>query len=265
MGTLKELKTRIQNANALGIANLSEKGVTVSDTATTYDIMKSIGDIESGIESEDFWNIYQQNGNRTNYHYAFGGQGWTDETFKPKYNITVTQGNMLFDSSLITNLKKILNDAGVSLDFSKATSVQYPFRLSTVTDIGILDFSKAGHLNYLFHQCRYLKNVEKVILNANGTQSFNTTYSFGECDVLEHMPVEGAIGRDINLQWSPLDLESAKSIINALVNYSGTANEYVYTVKFSSTTTEYLTADGETSPNSNTWTEYAFDKGWNIE
>jgi hypothetical protein len=48
MSNLKELKTQIENANALGIANLTEKGVDVSADATTYDIMSKIADVSGG-------------------------------------------------------------------------------------------------------------------------------------------------------------------------------------------------------------------------
>ena len=37
-----------------------------------------------------FWDVYQQNGVRTSYDGAFGGEGWTTEIFKPKYNINPT-------------------------------------------------------------------------------------------------------------------------------------------------------------------------------
>lgn len=42
MANLKELKTQIENVNAFGIENLKQKGITLSETATTYDIMKAI-------------------------------------------------------------------------------------------------------------------------------------------------------------------------------------------------------------------------------
>jgi hypothetical protein len=61
-----------------------------------------------------------------------------------------------------------------------------------------------------------------------------------------------------------LSLESAKNIINALVDYSGTDNEFVYTVSLSEETQALLEADGATAPNDKTWLEYAADKGWNV-
>jgi phosphosulfolactate synthase (CoM biosynthesis protein A) len=45
---IAELKAKIKNANALGIANLTEKGVEVSESATTHEIMQSIIEIISG-------------------------------------------------------------------------------------------------------------------------------------------------------------------------------------------------------------------------
>ncbi len=47
MVTLQELKAKIENANALGIANLGRKGVEVPESATTYEIMQSIAEIVS--------------------------------------------------------------------------------------------------------------------------------------------------------------------------------------------------------------------------
>lgn len=48
MATIQQLKTQIENANALGRTNLSEKGVKLPETATTYNIMTAIAEIVSG-------------------------------------------------------------------------------------------------------------------------------------------------------------------------------------------------------------------------
>lgn len=47
MATVQQIKDAINNANAVGITNLTGKGVSVSDTATTYEIMSKIADIPS--------------------------------------------------------------------------------------------------------------------------------------------------------------------------------------------------------------------------
>lgn len=48
MATIKGLKSQVQSANALGIANLVEKGVDISEDATTYEIMQRIADVIGG-------------------------------------------------------------------------------------------------------------------------------------------------------------------------------------------------------------------------
>jgi hypothetical protein len=46
VATLQELKRQIENANAVGIKNLAEKGVGFAGfTPTTYEIMQCIADI----------------------------------------------------------------------------------------------------------------------------------------------------------------------------------------------------------------------------
>lgn len=67
MATIKEVKTQIQNANALGRQNLTEKGVEVEATATTYDIMTAIAEISGG-----------------------GGVQYTDITYNEDNTITLT-------------------------------------------------------------------------------------------------------------------------------------------------------------------------------
>lgn len=47
MADIKKLKEQIQTANDLGVANLEEKGVSISKNATTYEIMESIAKVES--------------------------------------------------------------------------------------------------------------------------------------------------------------------------------------------------------------------------
>lgn len=48
MSGIEGLKTRVENANALGRQNLTEKGVVISEYSTTYNIMSKIADVESG-------------------------------------------------------------------------------------------------------------------------------------------------------------------------------------------------------------------------
>ena len=40
---------------------------------------KKVYDAGKQAEYNDFWDVYQQNGKRTNYNQAFGNLGWTNE------------------------------------------------------------------------------------------------------------------------------------------------------------------------------------------
>lgn len=42
MASLQEIKRQIKNANAIGIANLAEKGLELAEDATTVEIMRGI-------------------------------------------------------------------------------------------------------------------------------------------------------------------------------------------------------------------------------
>ena len=38
----------------------------------------------------EFWDAFQVNGTRTDYHMAFSGGGWTDMIFQPKYDLILS-------------------------------------------------------------------------------------------------------------------------------------------------------------------------------
>ena len=81
---------------------------------------------------------------------------------------------------------------------------------------------------------------------------------------LENVVFEGVIPATISFSSCPLTVESMKSVITHLKDYSGTESEYTYTVTFKSTAFSALTAEGTTSPNGNTWAEYIDDLKWNL-
>ena len=48
MATIQEIKTKLLNANALGRQNLTDKGIEIPESATTYEIMSKISEISGG-------------------------------------------------------------------------------------------------------------------------------------------------------------------------------------------------------------------------
>lgn len=187
---------------------------------TQEDLDKAVAEgIEQGKQAEydAFWDAYQQNGNRTNYNFAFGGAGWTDETFKPKYPIAPV-GNAatenMFYASEITNIPDGL------LDFSQVTHCYMTFRASKLITAPPLDLSNctAGGLHWLFAQCHNLKEIKTVTVSEGVTYTNFALY----CYSLEKITFAGTIGQSLSFAWSSLlTVESVQSIIDHLKDLTG--------------------------------------------
>ena len=186
-------------------------------------------------EYDKFWDNFQINGTRTEYGSAFlatsgANSGWNDENYKPKYDFNnLTNANKMFWAAQITNTQK-------PITIKDGADIVQIFGGSSIETIPLLKF-------------------EGDVLNF--------TNSFLSCTKLKNITIEGNIYKDISFSTSPLTVESAKSIINALCDYSGTDKEFTCKVIFSSTTKTLLEEEGATSPNGDTWLEYVKEKGWN--
>lgn len=168
-----------------------------------------------------FWDKYQQNGNRLDYSYAFAGHGWTDETFKPKYNIKPRSISYMFSVTQITDLCKLLDECGVVIDLSDTVAISYFVNgSSSLQTIPTLDVSKTADLSYLISNNSALRSIEKLIL-ADGTQRFSA-YSFNGNPALEEIRFEGVIGSSLAIKDSPLlSSDSVQSIIDCLKDLTG--------------------------------------------
>lgn len=149
-------------------------------------------------EYDRFWDAFQQNGNRGYWSYAFyGGYGWTDEIFNPKYPFVIkTGGNQMFWQTGLTSIK-------VPIDLSQT---------ETVNHVGLFGYSKK------------LVTIPKLIVNE--TNNYND--DFANCTALKNITFEGTIGRSINLQWSPLTVESILNIVSHLQCYLNTDYDGTY-------------------------------------
>lgn len=155
------------------------------------------------------------------YRYLFAGSFWTDDNFKPTRNLTCGYAEKMFAYSKITNLKRILDGYGVSLNVSPASkngSVTQMFQGSRITDVGVLDVSGGG-LTYMLNGAKYLKNVERIVLKSDGSQAF--TSCFDNCTALENISFSGKIGQSINLKWSTK--LSDRSLMDIVISLSDTS------------------------------------------
>lgn len=185
-----------------------------------YDAGQSAG--YSQAES-DFWDAFQDYGNREFYEYGFSRSGF--EYVRPKHKIVPTSRviNMFSD---MPNLKRIekayidLSKSSVTSQESIATSGNYAVwrncaNLEIVEDIGM----KAGGYYQTFVGCEKLHTIEVVrVIDETGYSS-----TFNRCYELENLTIEGTIGQNnFNVSYSTkLTHKSLMSIINALADYHG--------------------------------------------
>ena len=136
-------------------------------------------------EYDAFWDKYQQNGTREYYDYSFYEEGWTDETFKPKYPIA-------------------------------PISAQYCFTLSLLTHIPCLDLSNCTKAGRMLNNSA-VERIDRMIFSANTSLS----NMFSGASSLIDVGFEGMIAKDINLE--PCELLSKASIESLVDCLSGTS------------------------------------------
>ena len=224
---------------------------------------------EEGIQTEydRFWDAFQDYGDRSSYAFAFAGRStWNKLTFRPKYDIVPGTGNtaehMFREFSYapgsgtvsvqerLTDLTEHLQNLGVRLDTSKVSSFGYMFQSSMLARVPELNMSMATSATSMFGYFGGT-TIDKLI----PTETCSWGSSFQGATKLVNIAFEGVIGQDINFQWSPLSVDSMKSVIAHLKNYAGTADAGKKTVKFTDACWTALEADS-VAPDGNTWRDY---------
>lgn len=189
-----------------------------------------ISDYDAGklAEWSSFWDKYQDKGLRRNYSYAFSSQYWTDDIFKPKYDIQPINFGYAFNESHIVNLKSKLEEQNVKLDTSNCMNFINSFSSSNITHYPTIDMSKATATAYTFGSGAKVVKIEKLIVT-NSTP-FNSM--FQSASYLEEITIEGTIGQNgFNVQWSnKLTHDSLLSILNALEDKTSNSSGKTWTV-----------------------------------
>ena len=196
---------------------IAEKLVTISENIPkVYEAGKVSGSGSGDSYYDEFWDAYQENGNRNQYIYAFAGRGWTDVSFKPKYTINCGTGTMyMFSGTNIENLDTS------KLDTSKVVRYSYMFAGNTTTtttkNIGALDISSATQIDYIFNYCTRLEVIDLLKFPSNPTQITGATNAFQKCEKLREIRIDGVIGVGLDFKWSvDLSADSLKSIVEHL-------------------------------------------------
>ena len=204
-------------------------------------------------EHARFWDVYQQNGNRTDYQTSFSGEGWTAESFRPKYNIAPQSAYMMFRNSRIeVDLPALLTSLGVTMNTSKCINFQYAFfgsRFTRLGEINVTGIGAAVPLSNTFESCSYLHTIDKVVCVEQNRFAANT---FASCKVLENITFDGTIGASISFAQSPaLSADSVQSIIDALKDLTG---QTAQTLTFHATVGGNLTDEQKTAITAKNWT-----------
>ncbi len=207
-------------------------------------------------EYDVFWDAYQQSGKRINYDFAFAGDGWNDNTFKPKYDI-IPNWNIvnLFYKTAITDLDALLKRCGVALDIRDNGNYSQVFASSAVTVLPELVISRNASTTYeTFAGCTSLHTIRKLTFEKGMNAGVNHTSLFNNCSSLANIEFDGELVGNISLQASPLTRASIESLFSIL---SDSASGKTATLKASAK--EAAFTDSE-------WSELCATKtNWNIE
>lgn len=196
--------------------SIAEKLTTIAENEQkVYDAGCAAGEKS---EYNRFWDLYQQNGNRKNYQGAFYGYGWSEENFKPKYDMAPTRADAMFRMFTLMpdlDLVEYLDMLGVTLDFSKSTNFNDTFAYCYFGRIGTIDTRSASNLGSVFNASR-IQIIDELILKDDGSQTVSAP--FANQSYLEEITIKGTIGTngwDFHLAEN-LSEASGLSIINAL-------------------------------------------------
>lgn len=176
-------------------------------------------------EQQEFWDAFQDKGNRTHYTYGFAGRGWTEENLIPKYkNIQPTTCTGMFFNNTIPDLVEHFENHGITLDFSKSTSVYDAFSSTSTRRLPSLNISSAGSALTMF---AYNSSLEEIAgLECGANNSFSST--FAGCSALVKVIFSGTIANNISLSDSKnLSKESITSLINTLSSSSSVSGKSV--------------------------------------
>lgn len=224
--------------------------MSIADKLTTVaENQQKVFDAGKSAEWNAFWDSLQDNGSRTAYAYAF--MRWNKQCFKPKYNMTPSSCNQMFQNAFVDEPVSLIEALGeLVLDTSSSTGFTNMFGYSGVTEVPIISTISASTIQQAFDNAADLVTIEKLVLKADGSQTFTNT--FRKCTKLSNIVIEGVIGNTIDFSSCPLSKDSFTSVINALSSSTtGKTATFNQTAKEAAFTADEWSALIATKPN---WT-----------
>ena len=184
--------------------SISEKELAIAaNMQNVYNAGKAYGGLD------DFWDVYQNYGNRQNYTNAFNGDGWYDSIFTPKYLVKpIGEATGMFNRCRLT----VVNEDKV--DFSETTILQTVFQNAPMLKSVVMDASRAEIMNQTFRGAYTVATI--IIKNLNENCTFNN--AFNGSSGLVDLQITGIIGQGgFNVSsCNKLTHDSLMNIINVL-------------------------------------------------
>lgn len=227
MVTIQEIKTQIENANALGIANLAKYSVGIPEGATTYEIMQSISKVESDDNFENLCEtLIDQSGvlDSTEGTAIEKVEQLVDKVaYELKAFECVTNASQLFHQAASFPTKAVVN-------LPNATNIYQAFCRWNTAPIPIVEelTVKAPNINtsnkqQCMGQMFYLNNgVKKVVLYAPDESQYMES-SFGYCGTLEEVVLNFSTKNIISYSGAFTNSQKLKKIVGAL-DFSSATN-----------------------------------------
>lgn len=178
--------------------------------------------------------------------------------------VVVDTATIMFNNSCIVKAPEVDTSNVTNNDITNGGCQGMFTNCSLLEHIGVLDIRNAS-VRSAFNNCPKLTTIDKLIVSEN--TFFHCT--FDSCPSLVEIRFEGIIGNPHGNQYPIrlvdcryLSAESAISALMCLKDYSGTDEEYLYTIKLHNDIWNRIDAYSK-SPNGGSWQDYVLDKGWN--
>lgn len=209
---------------------ITDKGVEVASGTPSSEYADKVNEVyEAGKQAEQdaFWSAYQDDGNRTNYSWAFSNTGWKDANFAPKYDMNVSNATAMFSGCRIADLEACFAKNGAKLNTSNSTNFNQAFFSALFTVIPELVISaKATNTTQMFNNNGSLHTIRKLTFEEGF--SGDLTNAFASCSSLANVEFAGVLSVSITIHHCPLTKASITSLINTL---SGTVSGKTLTLK----------------------------------
>ena len=229
---------------------------------TGYEHGEAAG-VEYGRQAEhsDFWDIYQNYGNRKYYDSAFCESGnyaqWRyGTTYRPKYPIKPGTASSMF------SITRLPYEAIHAVDFSRCTEFRLCFTYySGGKKIPPIDLRVATVTQNMFAWSSNLEEIEELLV----TESTPYSACFTGCSNLKEVRFNGTIGQNgLDFRGSPL--LSKESIKNVVEHLSDSTAGLTLTFSLAAVNKAFETSEGENDGEwSGEWTAVVATKqNWTI-